>query len=119
MNHDLRPHITLVLEEYQTLTSRLPRAAWEPWVHLMAEAMRNAELQGIPKGEKSHRMLQLELWMVTSNAVDGWKTEQLVKGMAGEQAPKTMPAAAFITTTGGIPEEEKTKRRGLLERVRR
>ncbi len=116
MTNDLRPHITLVLEKYQYLTSCLPRIAWEPWVHLMAEAQRNADLQGL---ERTHRIEQLELWLVASNAVDGWKADLLVKGMAGENPPKSMPAAAFITTQ---PQElngdDKKRKRGLLERVR-
>jgi len=93
---DKRNHLTLVELKRLLQLGNIPRSSWEPLTYLHQEAA-----YYLPVAPSFQRVLNyLETMVLTSQSVEGYRSEQTVQAMVGERAP-LQNHGAFVAN--GLP----------------
>lgn len=91
---DKRNHLTLVELRYLMQLGRVPRAAWEPIAFLYMEGVK------FRKWGFSFQRHYIESLLLTSQSVDGYRSDQLTRSLISEQTAKNNAAAGLRSPSG-------------------
>lgn len=91
---DKRNHLTLVELRYLMQLGRVPKAAWEPIAFLYMEGVK------FRKWGFSFQRHYIESLLLTSQSVDGYRSDQLTRSLISEQTAKNNAASGLRAPSG-------------------